>query len=86
VIDVVLMGRLRSHRGSRISNQDLKAAQKALDQLEMLNFQSRRIDDLSGGQKERVFIARALATDPDVLLLDEPIANLDSSSRGFVRP
>jgi zinc transport system ATP-binding protein len=82
VIDVVLMGRLRSHRGSRISNQDRKAAQTALDQLEMLKYQSRRIDDLSGGQKERVFIARALATDPDVLLLDEPIANLDNASRG----
>jgi zinc transport system ATP-binding protein len=48
----------------------------------MAKFQNRRIDDLSGGQKERVFIARALATDPDILFLDEPIANLDNAGRG----
>jgi zinc transport system ATP-binding protein len=82
VIDVVLMGRLRSHRGARISEADRNAALNALDKLEMLKFQHRRIDDLSGGQKERVFIARALATDPDILFLDEPIANLDNTGRG----
>jgi zinc transport system ATP-binding protein len=81
-IDVALMGRLRSRRSARISKEDRNAALKALEQLEMLDFQNRRIDDLSGGQKERIFIARALASDPDILFLDEPIANLDNAGRG----
>jgi zinc transport system ATP-binding protein len=82
VIDVVLMGRLRFHSGTGLLKSDRTAALNALSQLGMTQYQHRRIDDLSGGQIERVFIARALAADPDILLLDEPIASLDNTGRG----
>jgi zinc transport system ATP-binding protein len=83
VLDVVLMGRLRTGRGwSRPSRQDRLAAQAALEQLGVREVRDRRIGDLSGGQLQRVFIARALVAGPEVLFLDEAMASIDAQSRG----
>lgn len=79
VREVVRMGRLHS-LSRRFTKEDAVAVQEALDLAEIADLASRSYGALSGGQRRRVLVARALAAKPDLLVLDEPTANMDVES------
>lgn len=78
VWDVVMMGRYGYMNFLRIPNkEDKEIAARSLERVQMLDFKDRQIGELSGGQKKRVFLARALAQQGKIILLDEPFTGVD---------
>ncbi|WP_022940638.1 manganese/iron ABC transporter ATP-binding protein [Psychromonas hadalis] len=78
VEDVIMMGRYGHMNFLRRSNKkDHQMVELALQRVNMQDYRKRQIGELSGGQKKRIFLARALAQDSEVILLDEPFTGVD---------
>ena len=78
VEDIVLLGRLgRTSCLFGYTEMDRDVAERAMMEAGILDFRHKHVGELSGGQLQRAIVARALACDPDILLLDEPTANID---------
>lgn len=85
VFELVLSGRLSKLPWyGKFSIKDKEIANEALEQVHLTNFQNRPIGTLSGGQAQRALIARALASNPQLLLLDEPTANVDPQAEADI--
>lgn len=76
VFDGVLLGR-RPHIGWSVSDRDLNYVESVLSMLGLSDFRLRSMDRISGGERQKVAIARAMVQEPSVMLLDEPTASLD---------
>ncbi|NJE55022.1 ABC transporter ATP-binding protein [Thermococcus sp. 21S9] len=80
VFDTVLLGR-RPYMGLTPSERDLKVVEDALKRLGIEELALKRTNEISGGELQKVSIARALAQEPEILLMDEPTNNLDLKSQ-----
>jgi len=85
VEDVVMMGRYGHMNFMRIARkEDHAQVTRALERVGMLQYRKRQIGELSGGQKKRVFLARALAQESQVILLDEPFTGVDVKTENAI--
>lgn len=85
VWDVVMMGRYGYMNFLRIARrEDKEIARQSLERVGMLDFKDRQIGELSGGQKKRVFLARALAQKGRIILLDEPFTGVDVKTEAAI--
>ncbi len=80
VFDTVLLGR-RPYMGLTPSDSDIKTVEEALKRLGIEHLSPKRTNEISGGELQKVSIARALAQEPQILLMDEPTNNLDLRSQ-----
>lgn len=83
VYDSVLMGRI-SYFGSKAGREDREAVDAILEEMGLTDFAGRNAEELSGGEKQKIAIARALAQEPRLLIFDEPTGNLDMANEQLI--
>ena len=83
VYDSILMGRV-SYFGLKAGKADYEAVEKIIADMKLESFALRNVDELSGGERQKIAIARALVQDPKLLIFDEPTGNLDIANEQMI--
>lgn len=86
VQDVALMGQtLNSKWGANYSSKSYELVHEALHKLGLYDLRKNRIGELSGGQQQKVFLARSLVQEAEIFFLDEPLVGVDYTTQGATR-
>ena len=83
VFDSIMLGRI-SYFGLKSGDDDYKAVEKILMDMQLEGFAFRMVDELSGGERQKIAIARAMAQEPKMMVFDEPTGNLDIANEQLI--
>lgn len=83
VFDSILMGRV-CYFGLKASHEDYTAVEKIVEDMQLGEFAHRNVDELSGGERQKIAIARAMAQEPKLMVFDEPTGNLDIANEQLI--